>query len=402
MESSGVALFFALITLFSFIIVSVIIYIKYKTFKDDTEKMHTALDGRTASNDARHDANISGVQSIIRDMSKSFSTRSLDVSGASFSYSNNTFTIKHPNSNVAIHMNSDNVFFDGPIRTSNHIYAEMGIATPGVLAEDVYASFIGAENAMGAPLIVGNQSQIDVMDAMDIKTTTISASNGSFANVDLASKWSLTDQGDEWLHVIAKDTSVRAGIAADGLLVNQDATIKGGVNVEGDVSASGMLRAGPANKWPASLSNTQGGVHAWDVYANDSIAAGKDGDIAAYFNSSGSIVGQNISTAAGVSITNADPGPLIEKSYGSSGNRYGVGQFPSGTTRLYASDDMAFASVNLSFAKGDGSFGDVVKVSKDGSSFKTSVTDGKLCVQDTCISKAALDKIVETSGAAGL
>ena len=395
--AGGAALFFALVTFFSFVVVSIIVYIKFKKFKDDTQAMQKTLDGRTASNDARHDSDITRVQNTIGDMGKSFSTNSLSVAGASFAYSNNIFTIQHPLSNISMQMKADGTFFNGPIETSNYIYSGLGVAAPAVYAEDVAGSYIGALEAIGAPLVVGYKGQIDALDAMNITASDITTSNITTNKLDIANKWTFSDTaGDQWLRVMSKDGT--GGLATDSLLVNKS------ISAEGDVNVSSMLRVGRSatDKWPESLSNQVGGVHAYDVYANDSIAAGKDGDIAAYFNSSGSIVGQNISTASGVAITNPDPGPLIQKSYGTNGSRYGVGQFPSGTTRVYAGEEMTAASVNLGFSKSDGTFDDVIKVSKEGSTYKTSVTDGKLCVQDTCITKAALDKIVQSTGAAGL
>ncbi len=71
---------------------------------------------------------------------------------------------------------------------------------------------------------------------------------------------------------------------------------------------------------------------------------------------------EGISSQKGINVTKSDPGPLVEKSYGSLNNRYGVGQFANGTTRLYAGSGHNPATINLSLAHANGTFNDVVKV----------------------------------------
>lgn len=84
-----------------------------------------------------------------------------------------------------------------------------------------------------------------------------------------------------------------------------------------------------------------------------------------------------LTTTKGVSVTNNDPGPMLEKNYGKNSDRYGVGQFPTGSMRMYTASAFGPASVSLSLAKDDGSFDDVVKVGTD----KTAVVNGKLVAQ---------------------
>jgi hypothetical protein len=104
-----------------------------------------------------------------------------------------------------------------------------------------------------------------------------------------------------------------------------------------------------------------GGIHSWDIYANGTVGAGTKGSVNAYLNSAGDIGAKKINSSQGISVTNNDPGPLIEKNYGKDADRYGVGQFPSGTTRLYAATAYP-GSVNLSLAKDNNTFDDVVSV----------------------------------------
>jgi hypothetical protein len=69
----------------------------------------------------------------------------------------------------------------------------------------------------------------------------------------------------------------------------------------------------------------------------------------------------------GISINQNDPGPLVEKKYGNrDDDRYGVGQWPWGTTRVYAASAFNPATVNLSIANRDGSFRDVLTVGNSG------------------------------------
>lgn len=60
-----------------------------------------------------------------------------------------------------------------------------------------------------------------------------------------------------------------------------------------------------------------------------------------------------------------EPGVMIEKRYGNKANdRYGVGQYKEGSVRMYTADSAAFnnGTVNLSVAKGENTFDDIVTV----------------------------------------
>lgn len=56
-----------------------------------------------------------------------------------------------------------------------------------------------------------------------------------------------------------------------------------------------------------------------------------------------------------------DPGPMVERNYGQDADRYGMGQFSSGATRLYAATAYP-GTVNLSFAQGGNNFYDALRV----------------------------------------
>lgn len=67
--------------------------------------------------------------------------------------------------------------------------------------------------------------------------------------------------------------------------------------------------------------------------------------------------------ANGYNVWNTNPGPLVEKRYAwdHAGDRYGVGQFPEGNTRVYTASTYP-GKVSLSRANKDGTFDDVVTV----------------------------------------
>jgi hypothetical protein len=68
----------------------------------------------------------------------------------------------------------------------------------------------------------------------------------------------------------------------------------------------------------------------------------------------------------GINVTGDNPGVLIQKRYGGdSANRYGVGQFDNGATRVYAASAHLPATVNLSLAKADRQFDDILTIGTD-------------------------------------
>jgi hypothetical protein len=80
-----------------------------------------------------------------------------------------------------------------------------------------------------------------------------------------------------------------------------------------------------------------------------------------------------------INMANSDPGPMIERNYAAeNGNdRYGLGQYPNGTTRVYAAGGFGPATVNLSIARDNGAFDDVLSVRTN----NTVSVNGDLSVQ---------------------
>jgi len=95
-------------------------------------------------------------------------------------------------------------------------------------------------------------------------------------------------------------------------------------------------------------------------------------------------------TASTINIYKGDPGAMIQKQYGNDlGDRYGLGQFPNGQTKIYIASLHNPATVSLSLAKSDGSFDDILTI--DNSRKTTAKGDmtvnGKLCIGDVCLSR---------------
>lgn len=105
------------------------------------------------------------------------------------------------------------------------------------------------------------------------------------------------------------------------------------------------------------------------------------------------IIGK-LQAAKGLSVLSANPGPLVEKRYGSDGDRYGVGQFNNGMTRMYTATAYP-GKVAMSLAKTDGSFDDIVTVNPDRStSVSTKMTVGdSFCVGTTCVDPTQFQKL---------
>ena len=118
--------------------------------------------------------------------------------------------------------------------------------------------------------------------------------------------------------------------------------------------------------------NAQGNVN-----ANGSVNAGK---ISLHNNN-------NKDDNVHINIHQHNPGAMIEKRYGNSkGDRYGMGQYAGGNTRLYAAKDFGPSSVNLSFAKKDGGFDDVLKVQNGGKV----IVNGTVNIGNTSIDGATI------------
>lgn len=66
-----------------------------------------------------------------------------------------------------------------------------------------------------------------------------------------------------------------------------------------------------------------------------------------------------------VNFIKTDPGAMVEKSYDNPGDRYGIGQFPGGAMRMYASGVHRPATTGFAVTKQNGTLDDVLTVSTD-------------------------------------
>jgi hypothetical protein len=66
-----------------------------------------------------------------------------------------------------------------------------------------------------------------------------------------------------------------------------------------------------------------------------------------------------------INITKSDPGAMVEKVYSGAGDRYGIGQFPNGSMRMYTASTHKPATAGLSIANPNGTLNDVLTVTTD-------------------------------------
>jgi hypothetical protein len=145
------------------------------------------------------------------------------------------------------------------------------------------------------------------------------------------------------------------GVAVANVWARDTVAFGNGAQMNG-ANGDGWLRLSNTGK-------TKHGMIAQNLTATDTIASGT---VTANTLTSKNITVGNLTSSSGVAVTNGNPGPMIEKKYSGLGDRYGLGQWPSGTSRVYAASSFPAASVNLSFAKPDGSFNDVLTANNDG------------------------------------
>jgi hypothetical protein len=84
-----------------------------------------------------------------------------------------------------------------------------------------------------------------------------------------------------------------------------------------------------------------------------------------YLNGAVSVQGGSNTAPAGISFAGSDPGVMIEKRYAAN-DRYGIGQYELGTTRVYAASSYSQATVRLCFPTSETAFTDVLTATKFG------------------------------------
>ena len=79
----------------------------------------------------------------------------------------------------------------------------------------------------------------------------------------------------------------------------------------------------------------------------------------AYVRNALTMQGGTVAAPSGINFTATDPGVLIEKRYGAN-DRYGIGQYTGGVTRVYAAGGYAPATLKLCFATAENTFTDAL------------------------------------------
>jgi hypothetical protein len=188
--------------------------------------------------------------------------------------------------------------------------------------------------------------------------------------------------GDELLYILNKQGAVigKEGGGTGDLTVQGNAAVAGTATIGGTAAIKGNTTIGGT---AAVTGNTTiGGTAA--VTGNTTI-----GGTAAVAST---ITGDQVISNKGVVVKNDNPGPLVEKNYGGNDNRYGVGQFTDGWTRMYTATAYG-GKTALSQAKSDGTFNDVLVVNPDKS---ITMNTPKLCINSTCITEADLKMMTQS------
>jgi hypothetical protein len=146
-----------------------------------------------------------------------------------------------------------------------------------------------------------------------------------------------------------------------------------GADINGDLNVQEKTKTGKLQLGDKFLLSGVGDAHANDGWLRlfNKDGGGYYGGLAvgelwsgtnSYLNGNTNVTGK-FSTAQGISVTN--PGVLIDKNYGSDSDRYGIGQFDNGATRVYAATKFGPATVNLSLAKNNNQFDDILTIRTD-------------------------------------
>jgi hypothetical protein len=236
-------------------------------------------------------------------------------------------------------------------------------------------------------------------------STAITASQLGLTKTDklqLGNKFLLSGTGDfadntDWLRLTDANGKDYYGTFASSRLYSRD-----GANFNGDTSIdkatiNNSTHTGPAifknattfsgatnqfgNSWfPYTDNNTyiRPGAEGKNIFIGDAITGNVQiGNGTTPINLAG-----RVNTPNGISVTNPDPGVLVEKNYGTPDNRYGLGQFGNGTTRMYTAGSTAFpgANLNMGFAQRDGTFKDALRITQDSSGNPSTQITGNFSV----------------------
>lgn len=233
-------------------------------------------------------------------------------------------------------------------------------------------------------VIAGNKSSgkgqrtVGILDRLDVhgdavSTGWISGKNAHGRDNVVAGDWNayLSGQG----HVFAGGWVQGGDVTArNELLVGSNAWIRS----DGTASLRSALSVGEgapspsdlsSQGWRAAVQNGNTGVRVANSDGSGMLVKGGNNASSAYGlrveNPSGStfeVANDGRVTVAGtINNSKVNPGAMLERNYGSDSNRFGIGQWPNGATRVYAAASDP-STVSLSLAKANDAFDDVVTV----------------------------------------
>lgn len=227
------------------------------------------------------------------------------------------------------------------------------------------------------------ESKIPAEEALtkNITAAVLDQENANFKGavttpkINILDKFAFTGSGeDSYLHLEG------TGLVADSFTSKKHASLNGETVVSGSLNIQG---AGAVQLGTGVKKEVNAGKIGYKTFSDglDIVGAGETSGArrVTVWNEGGATFKGPIATPVGVKVTNGDPGPLIEKVYGAPGNRYGIGQYQGGKMRMYTGKAYAPATVNLSIAKDDGNFDDVLTIKTD----KTTDISGNTNVNGT-------------------
>ena len=395
-----VAFVLSVLLALAFISVSVIIYLKYK----DITKNINSIDHKVETNEEDVNKDFNNLKSKVQ-------TASIQIGSVAMS--------AHPEYPDALRVSSSNkdsvIFAPQGMAASNlavigdtvsmgQTYSLGGITSfsnIGVMGD------VNATGSINAPFGFFDKlyaSNLDVVTALNVSNATIkdlnvtgmsSFSSGSFVDLNVKGIGTLSNL---IVNGTATANSYQASNAAfsNAKIINNlqagNIRVGSGVTVGQDIALGRDLRVGQDLAVNRNLTAAKNATVQNDLLVNSTATIKKN----LVVEETGSMYANNailnnvqvngaMKVRQKVNVITTNPGPIIEVANGGMnlGDRYGMGQWPNGTTRLYAANATPNSTINLSYAKTDGNFNDALRVSQAG----TNVLQGQLCMQNECITK---------------
>ena len=341
--------------------------------------------------DKRQQQQVTGLERNVDDVRNSYITKT-DAA--------NSLTTQQMNANT---INSSQVKLIGDKWNTGSIQFNSGIN--GASASPDYVIQRGADpknplskNQLVIKTPAEKGSSLNIMSSDGISRMNVDSTTGQVtvpANVktntlQLGDKFKFSGVGDvqgddSWLRMMDKDgKDYYGGIAAANISIRDNTYLNGQTYASGPVklrhNLGGWTDNAALTTWTPNgnyVGAAFGGPDNWSYFpgsnGNTYIRPGRTGgdiniDNANIVRLAGNRIELNgpVFTPTGIEVTNVNPGPLIEKrnSMSDYGDRYGIGQFPNGQTKMYTATNYP-GNVSMSLAKKDGNFDDIITVNPD-------------------------------------